>query len=117
MENNLNNLNNLSLNNLSLNNLNNLILERTNFENEMYDLLVSPLQNIPESFWEPVRISFNFDLLISKYHYTECSICIENKNHFKILTCCNQILCNSCAKKWFELSVICPYCNRDLRNF
>ena len=105
------------MNNTLIISLNNLTIERRHFEDEMYDLLVSPLQFIPESFWEPVRISFNSELLVNKYHYNECSICIENKNQFKILTCCNQILCNTCAKKWSELSVICPYCNRDLRQF
>ena len=72
---------------------------------------------IPEDFWEPVRISFDINNLLDNYIYNECSICISNSNRFKIMKCCNQLMCAICADKWFILSVMCPYCNRDLREF
>ena len=97
--------------------LENLLLERNQFEDEIYDLLVNPLNFIPESFWEPVRISFDTKHLTDNYIYNECCICITHKNRFKIMKCCNQLMCVKCADKWFKLSVMCPYCNRDLREF
>ena len=97
--------------------LENLLLERAQFEDHIYDLLVSPLNLIPEEFWEPVRISFDINHLTDNYIYNECSICLSNSNRFKIMKCCNQLMCAICADKWFKLSVMCPYCNRDLREF
>jgi hypothetical protein len=97
--------------------LENLLLERQRYEDEIYDLLVAPLNFIPESFWEPVRISFDINHLTDNYIYNECSICVSNTNHFKIMKCCNQLMCAKCSENWFKLSVMCPYCNRDLREF
>jgi hypothetical protein len=96
-----------------------LIRQRRQFEDEMYDLLVSPLQFnfVPDSFWEPVRVSYNVKLLWDTYYTDDCSICTDNCSCFKLLHCCAQVICTSCAKEWFRLSVMCPYCNRDLRGF
>jgi hypothetical protein len=96
-----------------------LIRQRLLFEDEMYDLLVSPLQFnfVPDSFWEPVRVSYKVKQLWDMYYTDTCSICIDTSTHFKLLHCCAQVMCNECANEWFQLSVMCPYCNRDLRGF
>ena len=94
-----------------------LIRQRIQFEDEMYDLLVSPLQFIPDSFWEPIRVSYNVKLLWDMYYTDICTICTEKCSCFKLLHCCAQVMCNKCANEWFQLSVMCPYCNRDLRGF
>jgi hypothetical protein len=93
-----------------------LLEERLEFEIELYDYLVSPL--IPDSFWEPVKVSFkNVKELEDSIHQDECSVCMEKHINFKKLVCCNQEICNDCCYTWFDKSVICPYCNQDIREF
>ena len=97
-----------------MNGFENFIRERNNFEDEMYDLLVTPLL-IPDSFWESVKVSLNIKILQDITIEQECAICIDIKNNYKKLKCCNQVICKDCASNWFDISVKCPYCNKDLR--
>jgi hypothetical protein len=91
-----------------------LIEERHLFELEIYDYLVRP----PDSFWDPVRVSFDgVDFLENIIEESECVICSEMHLNFKKVNCCNQIMCNGCCYKWFDISVKCPYCYQDLREF
>ena len=96
-------------------NLEDLIQRRRLFELEMYDLLVSPLIFYDqEDFWEPVKIQLKKELKSINITDT-CVICTDLQHEFKIVDCCNQKLCSSCSKKWFDQSVKCPYCFQDLR--
>ena len=99
-------------------NLEQLLNERDLFEQEMYDLLVSPFHEIDESFWEPVKISFD-GVKNLEDHIGEniCSICTDKHLNFKKLNCCKQKMCNGCCYTWFENSVKCPYCFQDIREF
>ena len=49
----------------------------------------------------------------------ECYICLDNihlnENDFLELNCCKNNICLDCAIKWFNESVMCPYCKQDLR--
>jgi hypothetical protein len=53
-----------------------LVQERNEFEIFVYDFLVNPFQSVPESFWEPVKVSFDgvkdLDDIIGK---DNCFIC------------------------------------------
>ena len=93
-----------------------LLNERHDFEINMYDFLVTPI--IPDSFWEPVKVSFDgvreLGDIIGK---DICSICTYSRLNFKNVNCCNQKICNGCCYKWFNESVKCPYCFQDLREF
>jgi hypothetical protein len=94
-----------------------LLLERDAFELEMYDYLVNPFI-IPESFWEPVDVSFEkVSELEDIIKEDTCYICSETHLNFKKVNCCNQEICNGCCYKWFKTSVKCPYCYQDLREF
>ena len=100
-----------------------LLLERANYETELYDFLVSPLIVVPQtnsSFWDPVVVCLNQDQLqlasvATTCELTECAICITDRQVFKKVKCCNQLICTQCANDWFIKSVYCPYCKRDLR--
>ena len=72
----------------------------------------------PESFWDPVIVSLNEDIINSGIIELseECTICNNNNTHFKRLPCCNNVLCVECNINWFNISVYCPYCKHDLRN-
>jgi len=101
-----------------LTNLDDLVFRRALFEIEVYDYLVDPFLGIPESFWEPVRVSFeNVKDLEDHISKDTCYICSESHLNFKKMSCCNQKMCNGCCYSWFEKSVNCPYCYQDLRKF
>jgi hypothetical protein len=72
----------------------------------------------PESFWDPVIVSLNEDIINSGIIELseECTICTNNNIYFKTLPCCNNVLCVECNINWFNISVYCPYCKHDLRN-
>ena len=92
------------------------IFQRNAYEIQIYDFLVTPI--IPESFWEPVKVSFDgvreLGDIIGK---DICSICTYSRLNFKNVNCCNQKICNGCCYKWFNESVKCPYCFQDIREF
>jgi hypothetical protein len=95
-----------------------LINERRNYEQQLYDFLVNPFTFIPESFWEPVPVSFeHVKNLKDSIGEKDCSICLEKHLNFKIHTCCKQTSCNNCCITWFKKSVKCPFCNQDIRDF
>uniref|UniRef100_A0A6C0AYK6 RING-type domain-containing protein n=1 Tax=viral metagenome TaxID=1070528 RepID=A0A6C0AYK6_9ZZZZ len=99
-------------------NFHTLQLERDAFELEMYDYLVNPFLGIPDSFWEPINVSFeNVNELEDIIKEDTCYICSETHLNFKKVNCCNQEICNGCCYKWFKTSVKCPYCYQDLREF
>ena len=94
--------------------LNDLVASRTEFENYLYDFLIDRF----ESFWEPVIVPFTETHKIkSIYSKEECTICGQHCTFFKKVKCCGQQLCCECCSKWFDVSVKCPYCMRDLRDF
>jgi len=101
--------------------LQDLIRNRNNFENQLYDFLISSIYpDNNDSFWEPVKVILNVDQLDSlKEVYIEnhnCPICMENLFYFNNLDCCNQVLCTDCSFKWFGYeSVYCPFCKCDIR--
>ena len=96
-----------------------LIRSRRQFENQLYDFLVTPILFIDESFWEPVRVCLTVEQIESlpevELENKECMICKETLFLFNNLVCCNQLMCIECSFKWFECSVFCPYCKQDLR--
>ena len=96
-----------------------IIEERNQFENELYDFLLTPsIMFVPEDFWEPVTLKFEkvheLEDIIGE---NECAICLENHLNFKKTICCGQKMCNGCCFTWFETSVKCPYCYQDIREF
>jgi hypothetical protein len=93
-----------------------LIFERNRFEEELYNLLITPL--IDDSFWDPVKVSLTpeqIDSLTEKEIIQECFICSEEHNLFNTLPCCNKEMCKDCVNIWFNESVKCPYCKFDIR--
>jgi hypothetical protein len=100
------------------NSLQELINERSRFENYLYDYLLEPLIVIDESFWEPVQVGYNkIKELQDIVTEDTCFICTDKHINFKNMKCCNQKMCNGCCYTWFEKSVKCPYCQQDLREF
>ena len=71
----------------------------------------------PESFWDPVIVSLNEDIINSGIIdlSEECTICNTDNTKFKSLPCCNNVMCKECNDYWFNMSVYCPYCKHDLR--
>ena len=93
------------------------IIERSEFEDQLYDFLVDPII-IPEDFWEPVIIKLTeqqINLLKNKINEDECSICTSICNSFKLLECCGKDMCTECSVNWFNRSTKCPFCNHDIR--
>jgi hypothetical protein len=75
---------------------------------------------VPDDFWEPVKISLSkeqIDNLKNNNIDEDCSICLDSKTAFKILECCRNKICVLCAKNWFNISIYCPYCKQDIRNY
>lgn len=103
-----------------LNDFERLIFERNNFEINLYDYLVDPLLFIPDEFWEPVIVSLTasqIEKFVTEYCNDECIICNTTCEFFKPLVCCNNKTCVDCFNNWFNISVKCPFCKQDLRNF
>lgn len=104
-----------------------IIQDRQQFENEMYDLLVNVEIFIPPGFWDPVQDTINIEVakLPKNYEFEkvivceslECFVCFNNFTEFNKLRCCNKKMCEGCTTRWFASSVKCPFCNQDLRNF
>ena len=95
-----------------------LILERAEFEYQLYDFLVDPLIFIPDEFWEPVLVNLTkqqIDLLKNKLNEDECNICTIICSSFKLLECCGKEMCIDCSINWFNRSTKCPFCNHDIR--
>lgn len=96
-----------------------IVRNRQDFENEVYDLLVNVELLAPPDFWNPVEIklpdSFTFEKVISEP--TECFVCFSDFTEFNKLECCKKKMCEGCTTRWFEKSTKCPFCNQDLRNF
>jgi len=96
----------------------NLLLERQYFENRVYDYLVTPFLFVPEDFWDPIKITLTpeqintFNIISVE---DDCIICTTNHNTFCELKCCKNKLCKECTNKWFNESVRCPFCVKDLR--
>ena len=100
---------------------NTLILERSYFEINVYDFLISDVIGvIPDDFWDPIPVKLSI-LKIKKLKTlncnNECLICTENKKIFKEMECCKQSICGECVNIWFNTSVKCPFCIQDLRDF
>jgi len=94
-----------------------LILERVQFEDELYDFLVDDMF-IPDEFWEPVIVNLTkqqIDLLKNKLNDDECNICTTTNSSFKLLECCGKDMCIDCSTNWFNRSTKCPFCNHDIR--
>ena len=73
---------------------------------------------IPEDFWEPVKVTLSNNVINSmkELHQTnECTICSDTKDLFKEMPCCKNKICDECTIKWFNESVCCPYCKKDIR--
>lgn len=110
-----------------------LLEQRQQFEDELYDFLISQnsfylneefedenilVFQIPESFWEPVTIRLSNQEIQGLEKLTrelECLICKDNKQTFNKLRCCNKKMCCECVNNWFTRSVFCPFCKHDLR--
>ena len=95
-----------------------LIRERTEYENYIYDYLVTTIE-VPETFWDPVIVCLTnkqMDLMkIIECEEIECFICKDNKNKFKETSCCHNKICVECTEIWFHKSVFCPFCKKDQR--
>jgi len=99
-----------------------LIIERTNFENEIFDFLINPLVFVPpdDPFWDPVTVNLNdsqINQLKTIEKEAECFICTNISLNFSNLNCCNNDICSDCTFNWFSKSVKCPFCKQDLRDF
>ena len=96
----------------------NALIERSDYELQMYDYLVDTLILVPETFWEPVKVSLTDEQIAAFKENNvsdECPICFEEKTLFISLNCCSQQMCKDCCKKVFKENVKCPYCNHDQR--
>lgn len=72
--------------------------------------------SIPDDFWEPVNVGLKHELKTETYDSVyECLICCCEKKSFKKIECCNNKICIECCSHWFEKSVYCPFCKKDLR--
>ena len=95
----------------------NLIDERQDYEDILYDLLITPL-NLDSTFWDPVIVCLT-EIQINNFKIIncecECIICKYDKDSFRNLSCCNHDICNDCIKDWFSISVFCPFCKKDQR--
>ena len=95
-----------------------LIRERNEYENFIYDFLITTFP-IPESFWDPVIVCLTekqINLMEQiECEDIECFICKDTKNKFKKIKCCNNNLCLDCIESWFNKSVFCPFCKKDQR--
>ena len=105
-----------------------LLEEREEFENFLYDTLIGnhlftpfiieELPNEDSPFWDPVVVCLThqqINNLETINQYTECLICTEKQNFFKKVGCCNNKMCEDCTYDWFKVSVFCPFCKRDQR--
>ena len=74
-------------------------------------------EEINDDFWDPVVVPLPEGILPNSVNIInkECTICSEDFSKFIILQCCNNEICQECSIKWFNLSVYCPYCKKDLR--
>jgi hypothetical protein len=82
--------------------------------------LINNRVRVPDGFWDPVVVSLSdhsFSLITNKLKKQDCVICNETEYNFKVVPCCKNDLCTSCATSWFNKSVKCPYCNQDIRDF
>jgi hypothetical protein len=98
--------------------MDNLIRSRQDFENYVFDTLVTSL--IPDSFWDPVKVCLPVDTITNLKKMvlnSECLICNDQKQNYSELPCCKNNFCDDCIAKWFCESVKCPFCNSDLRLF
>ena len=89
-------------------------------ENILNALLIEYLYDelIPSDFWEPVKVCLTcsqIEQIPNVSIQEECVICTNNHHNFKQLNCCKNNICLDCAIKWFNESVMCPYCKQDLR--
>ena len=81
-------------------------------ENEMF------FENEGSSFWDPVVVhltSQQIENIQTVNLNQECSICNVEKDSFKKVQCCNNVLCVECCTSWFLTSVYCTFCRGDLR--
>ncbi len=93
-----------------------LIRSRREYENFLYDTLINEF--IPESFWEPVKVFLDFNKILCFKELnvdSECLICSEQKEEYRVVPCCNNYFCKECTFRWFSESVKCPFCKNDLR--
>ena len=98
------------------------LVNRNQFESELYDFLVNPMALIPQdsSFWDPVVVSLNeyqIEQIENIEKEADCFICTNNFSNFKQVPCCSKLICEDCTEIWFCKSVKCPYCKQDLREF
>ena len=110
------------------------LLERTLFENLVSRVMRPPLMvsgtslttsdidimdNIPSIFWEPIKIILSdssFEKIDTIDKNQECQLCNTEQTLFIVLPCCyHSIYCRTCAKNWFNESVKCPLCRKDIR--
>lgn len=81
-------------------------------------VVVQPVQ-VPEDFWEPVKVTIKDTEDVFKFtnEEWECIICREERTKKTKLNCCGQEICDSCVNNWFNKeSVKCPFCKRDIRD-
>ena len=84
---------------------------------ETYDSEWNENSEWNSDFWDPVVVPLPEGILPNSVNIInkECTICSHDSNEFIILQCCNNEICQDCSIKWFNLSVYCPYCKKDLR--
>ena len=107
-----------------------LLIERNEFEEELYNTLISNNLEIlieltedledDDPFWDPVIVCLSNTQIESLETVTiesqkECLICNENNDTFKKVSCCNNKICLDCVNSWFKKSVFCPFCKHDQR--
>jgi hypothetical protein len=86
-------------------------------ENALIQYLTNYI-DIDDDFWDPVKVVLTneqIDQIPTIIKNEECVICSEQQINFKNLNCCKNDICDSCASNWFNESVNCPYCKKDLR--
>jgi hypothetical protein len=74
-------------------------------------------QIIPDDdFWEDVKVTVTLDSFVFVNEDWTCTVCCEDVKTKTTLPCCQQSLCKTCCKNWFEKeSVKCPFCREDIR--
>jgi hypothetical protein len=84
-----------------------------------YIPIVFEFNTVRSSFWDPVIVhltSQQIENIQTVNLNQECSICNVEKDSFKKVHCCNNVLCAECCTSWFSKSVYCTFCRGDLRN-
>lgn len=122
-----------SLNNYMPLRTNNLNLSNFNRTRERYTESLSNLDNLLDSFLEPITVTpsreqieratrqlIYSDIDNSNIHNTTCPISLrrfESDDEVTVIRYCNHIFCRDDLDIWFRSNTRCPLCRYDIRTY